>query len=191
VKFSRDDAVPEVIHIEPVVHRDDRGFFMESYYRERYVEAGIDEGFVQDNHSRSSKGVLRGLHFQEPGAQGKLIRVAAGEIFDVAVDVRVGSPTFGRWCGARLSAENARQMYVPAGFAHGFLALSEGAECIYKCTAYYAPDCEHTLLWDDATLGVEWPLSDPVVSVKDAAGKTLAELQELGALPQYEECTSS
>lgn len=191
MKFFQDAIVPDVIHIETAVHRDDRGSFTESYYRERYVEAGIDEWFVQDNHSRSAKGVLRGLHYQEPCAQGKLIRVLAGEIFDVAVDIRIGSPTFGRWCAARLSAENARQMYIPAGFAHGFLALSEGTECIYKCTAYYAPECEHTLLWDDATLGVEWPISDPIVSEKDAAGRTLAELRELGTLPSYEEWTSS
>lgn len=167
----RPTALPEVLLVEPKVFRDDRGYFMESYNRAAFSEAsGRDVDFVQDNHSLSRKGVLRGLHYQlAPHGQGKLVRAVVGEIFDVAVDIRRGSATFGRWVGEILSAENRRQLWVPEGFAHGFLTLSEEAEVLYKASAYYAPASERSLAWNDPAIGIEWPLeSRPHLSPKDA-----------------------
>lgn len=166
-------AIPEVIVVEPQVFGDERGFFMETYHRARFAAAGIDVEFVQDNHSRSVQGTLRGLHYQIRQAQGKLVRVVQGGVFDVAVDMRRSSPTFGQWVGEILSAENKRQMWVPPGFAHGFYVLSDSADFVYKCTELYAPEHERCVRWDDADLAIDWPLSDaamPLVSAKDAAG---------------------
>ena len=165
--------------IEPTVHGDDRGFFMESWNRAAFADAGLDPHFVQDNHSRSSRGVLRGLHFQNPGAQGKLVRVTSGAVYDVAVDVRRSSPNFGKWVGVELSAANKRMFWIPEGFAHGFLTLENGTDFLYKCTAPYAPQHEHSLAWDDRAVGIEWPLSgiEPQLSDKDLHGKCLAEIE--------------
>jgi dTDP-4-dehydrorhamnose 3,5-epimerase len=163
--------LPEVLLIKPRVFEDDRGFFFESFNKRDWLDAtGIDCDFVQDNHSRSTKGVLRGLHYQlPPAAQGKLVRALVGEIFDVAVDIRRDSPNFGRWVGHCLSADNKLQMWIPEGFAHGFLVLSDFAELLYKATAYYAPEFERAIRWDDESLNICWPIrSAPVVSVKDA-----------------------
>jgi dTDP-4-dehydrorhamnose 3,5-epimerase len=168
----------EVLLIEPRVFGDDRGFFLESYNERRFDEAvGRTVRFVQDNHSRSAKDVLRGLHFQrEPNAQCKLIRVVSGEIFDVVVDVRRSSPTFGRWVGVRLSADNHRQLWIPEGFAHGFLTVSDSAEVLYKASSYYAPANEGAIAWNDPDVGIEWPLEgQPVLSSKDAAAPSLRE----------------
>jgi dTDP-4-dehydrorhamnose 3,5-epimerase len=173
----RPTALPEILLVEPKVHPDERGFFMESFNRAAFAKAvGRDVEFVQDNHSLSVKGVLRGLHFQlPPNAQGKLIRAVVGEIFDVAVDIRRGSPTFGRWVGERLSAENRRQLWIPAGFAHGFLTLSDTAEVLYKASAYYAPASERSLAWNDPAVAIEWPGErPPILSAKDAAAPALA-----------------
>ncbi len=165
-------AIAEVIVIEPQVFGDERGFFMETWHRARFAAAGIDAEFVQDNHSRSVQGTLRGLHYQIQQAQGKLVRVVQGEVFDVAVDMRRSSPTFGQWVGEVLSAENKRQMWVPPGFAHGFYVLSDSADFVYKCTELYAPEHERCVRWDDADLSIDWPLmaEAPLVSAKDAAG---------------------
>lgn len=172
-------AIPEVVLIEPQVFGDARGFFFESWNRrafEAIVGAGVD--FVQDNHSRSARNVLRGLHYQVRQPQGKLVRVTSGEVFDVAVDLRRSSPTFGRWVGERLSASNHRMLWVPPGFAHGFLVLSDWADFLYKTTDYWAPEHERTLLWNDPALGIAWPLSgEPVLKPKDAAGAPLAEAE--------------
>ena len=167
-----------LILIEPRIFRDDRGHFLESWNQDRYEEAGIDAPFVQDNVSWSAKGVLRGLHFQEPHAQGKLISVLHGEVWDVAVDIRVGSETFGRWLGMTLSAENGRQLYIPEGFAHGFVVVSEGALFSYKCTEYYHPEAELAIRWDDPDLAIEWPVPDPVLSRKDRDGLRLRDVPE-------------
>ena len=167
--------LPDVVLIEPQVFADDRGFFFESYNRRALAEAGLAGEFVQDNHSRSKRGVLRGLHYQIEHAQGKLVRVTSGEVFDVAVDIRRSSPMFGRWTGMVLSAENKRMLWIPPGFAHGFLVTSETAELLYKTTDYWYPEFERTLLWNDPALGVEWPLvGAPTVHPKDAAGRPLA-----------------
>lgn len=168
-------ALPEVLVLEPRVFGDDRGFFLESYNRRVFQEvAGIDVNFVQDNHSRSARNVLRGLHYQLKQAQGKLVRVVAGEIFDVAVDMRRSSARFGRWMGLHLSAENKRMLWVPAGFAHGFLALSDSTEVLYKTTDYYAPEHERCVLWNDPDIGIDWPLAGmPLVSEKDGRGAAL------------------
>lgn len=166
--------IPEVLIIEPQVFGDERGFFMESWNQKVFNEAvGRDVGFVQDNHSRSTKGVLRGLHYQlPPFAQGKFVRCVVGEVFDVAVDIRNSSPTFGKWVGVHLSSENKRQMWIPEGFAHGFLVLSEVAEFLYKTTNYYAPDHERCIRWDDPTLAIHWPLTGtPILSKSDASAK--------------------
>lgn len=181
--------LPGVLLIEPDVFGDERGFFMEAYNGRRYEkEAGLPgRGFVQDNLSLSERGVLRGLHFQNPNPQGKLVSVLLGEVFDVAVDIRVGSPTFGRWAGFALSAENKRQLWVPEGFAHGFLVTSDRALFHYKCTNYYDRDSDRALLWNDPDVGVEWPVAEPVLSGKDRAALTLASLAQMpeGALPAY------
>jgi dTDP-4-dehydrorhamnose 3,5-epimerase len=171
-------AIPDLLIIEPRVFGDARGFFMESFNARTFRElTGLDVDFVQDNHSRSGRGVLRGLHYQSPQPQGKLVRVTAGRVFDVAVDIRKSSPTFGKWVGVELTGENHRQFWVPAGFAHGFVVLSESADFLYKTTGYYAPQFEHCIRWDDPALGIEWPLGDiePQVSAKDAAGKSFAD----------------
>ena len=163
--------IPDVILIEPEVFDDERGFFIESYQKERFATAGISYEFVQDNHSRSMQGVLRGLHYQIKKPQGKLIRVVAGEIFDVAVDLRKASATFGQWVEAYLSAENKKQIWVPPGFAHGFYVISEYAEVLYKATDYYAPQWERSILWNDPRIGIQWPLingEQPNLSIKDA-----------------------
>ncbi len=170
--------IPDVIVVEPRVFRDPRGFFKETFQRSRYAEAGVHGDFVQDNISRSRRGTLRGLHFQLQHAQAKLVQAVTGRIFDVAVDVRRKSPTFGRWVGMELSDENHRQMYIPVGFAHGFCVLSETADLFYKCTDFYYPEHERTLLWNDPDVGIRWPLeTEPVLSDKDHAGKCLAELE--------------
>ena len=169
-------AIPDVVLIEPKVFGDDRGFFYESYNRQAFKEAtGLDVDFVQDNHSRSVRNVLRGLHYQlSPKAQGKLVRAVAGEVFDVAVDIRKDSPTFGKWVGEVLSAENKKQLWIPPGFAHGFLVLSEVAEFLYKTTDYYAPECQRCILWNEPAIAVDWPLcGEPILSGKDAKGGTL------------------
>ena len=176
-------AIPDVLRIEPQVFGDHRGFFMETYQREKFAAAGITVDFVQDNHSGSGQGTLRGLHYQLRHAQGKLVRAVVGEIFDVAVDIRVGSPTFGKWVGEQLSAENKYQLWVPPGFAHGFYVLSEWAEVHYKATDYYAPEWERTILWNDPAIGIEWPLltgTMPLLSAKDVAGKCLADADVYG-----------
>ena len=168
----------DVVLVEPRVHGDERGFFMETWHRERFAQAGIDCQFVQDNHSRSVRGTLRGLHFQLNHVQGKLVRVTSGEVFDVAVDVRRSSPTFGHWEGVRLSAANRRSLWVPPGFAHGFLVLSDVADFVYKCTDYYDPESERAIRWDDPAIGVEWPLEPgtmPILSARDAAAGGLAD----------------
>lgn len=173
-------AIPDVLLIEPQVFGDDRGFFYESFNQKTFNEAvGREVQFVQDNHSKSAKNVLRGLHYQlPPKAQGKLVRVIAGEVFDVAVDIRQGSPTFGRWVGEVLSGENKRQMWIPEGFAHGFLVLSESAEFLYKTTDYYAPTHERSIAWNDSSINIAWPLECvPRLSGKDAASALLADAE--------------
>lgn len=167
-----------VILVEPDVHRDARGFFLETYHAGKYKEGGIDAVFVQDNHSRSSQHTLRGLHAQWRRPQGKLVRTLQGEIFDVAVDVRTGSPTFGKWFGARLSSDNHHQLWVPAGFIHGFCVLSETAEVEYKCTDLYDPGGELGVLWNDPEIGIDWPVAQPILSAKDAAAPRLAEVRD-------------
>jgi dTDP-4-dehydrorhamnose 3,5-epimerase len=169
-------AIPDVLIIEPKVFGDERGFFFESYNEKTFREkTGIAASFVQDNHSRSARNVLRGLHYQIKQPQGKLVRVTAGEVFDVAVDIRKSSPTFGKWVGVHLSAENKRQIWVPPGFAHGFVVLSEAAEFLYKTTDYWAPEWERTIAWNDPTLAIDWPISgDPILAAKDEAGKSFS-----------------
>jgi len=173
-------SIPEVVLVEPQVFGDARGFFMETWQAAKFAEAGIGAAFVQDNHSRSSRGTLRGLHYQLVQTQGKLVRVVAGEVFDVAVDLRRSSPTFGRWVGAALSAENKRLLWIPPGFAHGFYVTSEYAEFVYKCTDYYHPQSERSLLWNDPRIGVAWPIpagSEPLLSAKDRTGLPLASAE--------------
>jgi dTDP-4-dehydrorhamnose 3,5-epimerase len=172
-------AIADVLLIEPKVFGDERGFFFESFNEKAFQQAtGLDLTFVQDNHSKSAKNVLRGLHYQlPPKAQGKLVRVVQGEVFDVAVDLRKGSKTFGQWVGQILSAENKRQLWIPPGFAHGFLTLSETAEFLYKTTDYYSPEHERAIRWDDAEIGIDWPLTaaEPILAAKDAAASMLAQ----------------
>ncbi|MGH7789653.1 MAG: dTDP-4-dehydrorhamnose 3,5-epimerase [Candidatus Binatia bacterium] len=169
-------ALPEVLLIEPAVHRDARGFFLETYHVEKYADAGMPLPFVQDNHSRSAARTLRGLHAQVQQPQGKLVRVLDGAIFDVAVDARRTSPTFRRWVGIELSADNFRQLYIPPGFLHGFCVLSESADVAYKCTALWQPGDEITVRWDDPAIGIEWPIAHPVLSAKDGTAPPLSEL---------------
>ncbi|GAA0283854.1 MULTISPECIES: dTDP-4-dehydrorhamnose 3,5-epimerase [Pseudomonas] len=170
-------SLPGVVILEPKVYGDDRGFFYESFNARTFKQAtGLERNFVQDNHSRSQKGVLRGLHYQLVDTQGKLVRVTAGEVLDVAVDIRRSSPNFGQWVGVRLSAQNHRQLWVPEGFAHGFVVLSEYAEFLYKTTDYYQPSAERCIAWNDPTLAIDWQLTEtPQLSVKDQAGKRLVE----------------
>ena len=171
-------AIPDVLVVEPRVFGDDRGFFFESWNRRALAQAGLDVDFVQDNHSRSARGVLRGLHYQIRHPQGKLVRVVAGEVFDVAVDLRRASPTFGRHVAVTLSAENKRMLWVPPGFAHGFCVTSESADFLYKTTDYWYPEHERTLLWNDPALGIAWPVDGtPLVAAKDAAGTPLANAE--------------
>ncbi|MEL7360508.1 MAG: dTDP-4-dehydrorhamnose 3,5-epimerase [Bacteroidota bacterium] len=174
--------LPGVLIVEPRVFGDARGFFLETFNTERYEDAGIPYRFVQDNHSRSRRGVLRGLHFQKQHPQGKLVSVSRGAVYDVAVDVRPDSPTFGHWTGTELSEDNHRQLWVPPGFAHGFCVLSEVADFQYKCTDYYHPEDEGGVLWNDPALGIDWPFAEPTLSKKDQALKPLAELT-LAELP--------
>jgi dTDP-4-dehydrorhamnose 3,5-epimerase len=170
-------AIPGVLILEPRVFGDDRGFFMESWNQRTFEADGLNIDFVQDNHSRSSRGVLRGLHYQSPGAQGKLVRVTAGAVFDVAVDMRRSSPAFGKWVGVELSAANKRMLWVPEGMAHGFLCLEDGTDFLYKCRGFYDPANEHSLLWNDPAVGIDWPLGDivPQLNGKDQQGKLLAD----------------
>jgi dTDP-4-dehydrorhamnose 3,5-epimerase len=172
-------TIPDVILIKPNVFADERGFFLESYQKQRFSEAGIALDFVQDNHSKSQHGVLRGLHYQIQQPQGKLVRVIAGEVFDVAVDIRKNSPTFGKWVGDYLSAENKKMLWVPVGFAHGFLVTSPSAEVLYKTTDYYAPQGERSIMWNDPTINITWPLKGlkPTLSSKDGAAKFLNEAE--------------
>ncbi|KDP87523.1 dTDP-4-dehydrorhamnose 3,5-epimerase [Cupriavidus sp. SK-3] len=171
--------IPEVLILEPKVFGDDRGFFFESFNAKAFEAAtGLKREFVQDNHSRSARNVLRGLHYQIRHPQGKLVRVTSGEVFDVVVDLRRGSPTFGKWTGLTLSAENKRQLWVPEGFAHGFMVTSESAEFLYKTTDYWYPEHERSLAWNDPALGIDWPLDgEPTLAAKDAAGKLLADAE--------------
>jgi dTDP-4-dehydrorhamnose 3,5-epimerase len=172
-------SIPDVLLIEPSVFQDERGFFLETYQKKNFQEAGIAVDFVQDNHSKSCQGTLRGLHYQIHQPQAKLVRVIAGEVFDVAVDIRRNSPTFGRWTGAYLSAQNKRQMWVPAGFAHGFYVTSPDAEVLYKASDYYAPQWERSMRWNDPTIGIQWPLQEatPILSTKDAAARLFLEAE--------------
>jgi dTDP-4-dehydrorhamnose 3,5-epimerase len=170
--------LPGVVLIEPTVYRDQRGFFLETYHADKYRAAGVEGIFVQDNHSHSIRGTVRGLHAQCRRPQGKLVRVLRGEIFDVAVDIRPSSPSFRRWVGVRLSAESFRQMYIPPGFAHGFCVLSETADVEYKCTELYDPADEVGILWNDPELGITWPVREPILSQKDRAAPRLAELTD-------------
>jgi len=176
--------VPGLLIIDPVVRGDDRGFFVETYSRDRYAVAGVSGDFVQDNLSSSRRGVLRGLHFQHPRGQSKLCSVIEGEVFDVAVDVRVGSPTFGRWDGVTLSSENKRQLYIPPGFAHGFCVVSERALFSYKCTDFYSAEDELSVAWNDEDIGIEWPIDTPLLSDKDRANPRLRDVSS-DRLPRY------
>ena len=176
MKITETD-LPGVLIIEPQIFGDERGFFIETFQAERYrTHAGISPAFVQDNHSRSRRGVLRGLHLQKQHPQGKLVRAARGEIFDVAVDIEPGSPTFGRWVGVTLSDTNHRQIWIPPGYAHGFVVLSEIADCEYKCTDYYRPQSETGVIWNDPDLDIAWPIEEPTLSEKDRGLPTLAQL---------------
>ena len=177
-------ALPEVLQIVPDVHRDARGAFFESYNAQRFADAGITARFVQDNVSISSAGTLRGLHFQHPRDQAKLLQVLEGAIFDVAVDVRIGSPDFGRWAGVTLSADNQRQLFVPKGFAHGFYVVSPRAVVVYKCDDYYAPDVQVAVRWNDPDVGIEWPDTAPTLSARDASAKRLCDVDP-ARLPRY------
>ena len=172
-------TIPEILIVEPRVFGDDRGFFFESFNLRLFqAETGLSPTFVQDNHSRSAKNVLRGLHYQIRQPQGKLVRVVAGEVFDVAVDIRKSSPSFGKWAGTVISAENKRQLWIPAGFAHGFLVLSESADFLYKTTDYYVPEHERSILWNDPDIGIVWPLKgEPILAAKDHAGKRLRDAE--------------
>ena len=179
-------SLPEILIIEPSVFQDERGFFMETYQQRRYTEAGIESVFVQDNLSYSVRGTLRGLNFQVKHAQAKLIQVIEGTIFDVALDIRRGSPSFGQWTSVHLSAENKRQLFLPEGFAHGFCVLSESAQVVYKCTDYYVAEDEGGVLWSDPTLAIAWPISEPLLSEKDSQLPCLADILS-ERLPVYEE----
>ena len=177
MKFTK-TTFPDIFLIEPDVFKDTRGFFMETYNQRKYAEAGIDQVFVQDNYSHSKYGILRGLHYQLKNAQGKLVFVITGEIFDIVVDIRIGSPRFGQLFGTYLSAENRRQIFVPEGYAHGFIVLSESADVIYKCTDFHTPGDEYGIFWADPTIGIDWPIRNPVLSDKDSKNPKLKEIPE-------------
>ena len=177
-------SLPGVYELRPVVHSDARGFFLETYHYARFIDLGVKETFLQDNHSTSSRGTLRGLHYQLLHAQAKLCRVIEGEALDVAVDIRLGSPHFGKWTSIRLSAKEQNQIYIPAGFAHGFLSLTETVQFLYKCSDYYAPSDEYGILWNDPVLGIDWGTLTPVLSQKDANNPKFAEIQPR-FLPRY------
>lgn len=177
-------SLPGLFILEPRVFRDDRGYFLETWNQARCADLNLPSRFVQDNLSRSAKGVLRGLHYQNPNGQGKLVSVAFGEVFDVAADIRVDSPTFGQWVGVILSSDNHRSFYIPPGFAHGFLVMSDEAIFTYKCTEYYAPSCEASLRWDDPDLAIEWPITEPRLSPKDFAAPLLQDVPR-DQLPSY------
>lgn len=185
LKFIETD-IPGVMIIEPAVFNDDRGYFLETYHYNKYSEKGLDITFVQDNHSHSVRGTLRGLHYQLNHAQGKLMYAVKGEIFDVAVDIRKGSPDFGKWTGVILSNKNKRQFYIPPGFAHGFCVLSDEADIIYKCTDFYAPDDEYGIIWDDPEINIDWPITDPNLSYKDSKFDSLSEISN-NLLPVYDD----
>ena len=184
LKYS-EKSLPDVVLIEPMAFEDDRGFFMETFHSEKYAEIGISRPFLQDNHSHSRQGTLRGLHYQLKNPQGKLVYVVRGEIFDVAVDIRRGSPSFGRWTGNLLSEKNKRQLYIPEGFAHGFCVLSETADVIYKCTDLYTPGDEYGVFWADGTIDIVWPMEAPILSEKDLKNPVLADIED-AHLPLYE-----
>jgi dTDP-4-dehydrorhamnose 3,5-epimerase len=184
MKVTRQVELPELLLIEPQVFGDERGFFKETFHADRYREAGMPLPFVQDNVSRSRQGILRGLHLQNPYSQGKLVSVMEGEVFDVAVDVRVGSPNFGKWVGVTLSAQNHRQLYVPPGFAHGFVVTSEFALFVYKCTDLYHPETEVGVAFDDPALAIAWPVAQPIVGDKDRKNLPLAQIDP-AKLPRY------
>lgn len=177
--------LPEVVVVEPDVHRDARGFFLEAYHARKYAEGGVTGTFVQDNHSKSMRGTLRALHAQSPHAQGKLVRVLSGEIYDVAVDVRLGSPRYGRYAAVVLSAENNKQLWIPEGFAHGFCVLSETAEVEYKCTDFYHPECDLTIAWNDPDIGIPWPVERPILSDKDRRAPLLKDKDVQSRLLPY------
>jgi dTDP-4-dehydrorhamnose 3,5-epimerase len=177
VKFTK-TAFPDVFLIEPDVFKDTRGFFMETYNQRKYAEGGIDQVFVQDNYSHSRHGILRGLHYQLKNAQGKLVFVITGEIFDIVVDIRIGSPMFGRWFGTHLSADNRRQIFVPGGYAHGFIVLSKRVDVIYKCTDFYTPGDEYGIFWADPTIDIDWLIKNPILSDKDSKNPKLREIPE-------------
>ncbi|MEM1089427.1 MAG: dTDP-4-dehydrorhamnose 3,5-epimerase [Pseudomonadota bacterium] len=182
--------IPGVMLFEPVLHGDDRGFFMETWNHARYSDVGLPTMFRQNNLSKSAQGVLRGLHFQEPNPQGKLVHVLSGEVFDVAVDIRRGSPTFGQWEGYHLSGDNHRQLYVPEGFAHGFCVLSEFAIFSYQCTRVYEPANDRSLAWDDPDIGISWPVDQPLLSDKDRNAPKLADCNTLPAYDEHEHAAS-
>ncbi len=171
-------VIPGVILVEPAVHRDDRGFFFESYHESRYREGGIPEHFVQDNHSYSVRNTLRGFHGQSPHPQGKLVRVIEGEIFDVTVDVRRGSPAYGKYFATRLSADDFRQLYLPPGVLHGFLVTSDVAQFVYKCTDFYSPEAEFSVAWNDPDIGIAWPIGSPILSEKDRCAPPLKDVED-------------
>ena len=179
-----DTSLPEVFEIQPKLFRDERGFFLETYHQKTYADLGIFDTFVQDNHSFSAKGTLRGLHYQLPHAQAKLCRLVEGEALDVAVDIRLGSPTYGRWTSVRLSAERQNQIYIPAGFAHGFVALTDRVQFLYKCSDFYDPSEERGILWNDSDLAISWGISNPLISEKDSKYPTLAAAPR-DLLPRY------
>ena len=184
IKFTKTD-LPDVLLIDPEVFKDSRGFFMETFHQKKYAEAGINQTFIQDNYSHSTRGTLRGLHYQLKNPQGKLVYVITGEIYDIAVDIRRGSPGFGKWVGQYLSDKNRRQIFVPEGFAHGFCVISETADVLYKTTDLYNPDDEYGVLWSDPTIGIKWPVEMPVVSDKDKQFPGLKEVPETD-LPIYQ-----
>ena len=179
----RETALPGVVVIEPAVFRDERGFFLESYHEGRFADAGLPTNFVQDNHSRSAKSVLRGLHYQLNNPQGKLVTVVTGAIFDVAVDIRIGSPNFGHWVGEILSEQEPRLLWIPPGFAHGFCVLTENADVVYKCTAPYDASDERGVIWNDPTIGVQWPTDEPFLSPRDMRQPAFADATS--ALPRF------
>lgn len=174
-------SLPGALIIQPDIFKDNRGFFMETYHREKYADKGLDQSFVQDNLSYSTRGTLRGLHYQHPNAQAKLVQVLKGEVYDVAVDIRQGSPSFGQWTGVHLSEENKNQFFIPRGFAHGFCVISDTALVVYKCSDFYAPESENGILWSDPDIGIDWPVKDPLLSPKDGQYPCLKDIPVFSA----------